>query len=142
MFSTIYLLLVHMMSVISVYIFYITCLGCMSAHVMAHLLYIQNCFLLSTSEKKQNVNISPEITDKGDLTSQIGTVDKFASITLNGPPPSAARNVKILKAAFKVMFKDNFAKHVTHSGNSNVTSKVVSRIINGTDQDSVLPCFY
>ena len=70
-------------------------------------------------------------------------MDKFASIALiNGPPPGAARNVKLLKAAFKVMFKDKFAKHVTHSGNSNVTSKVVSRIINGTDQDSVLPCFY
>ena len=70
-------------------------------------------------------------------------MDKFASIALiNGPPPSAARNVKLLKAAFKVMFKDKFAKHVTHSGNSNVTSKFVSRIINGTDQDSVLPCFY
>ena len=47
--------------------------------------------------------------------------------------PSAAWNVKILKAALKVMFKDNFAKHFTHSGNSNVTSKVVSRIRNGTD---------
>ena len=64
-------------------------------------------------------------------------MDKFASIKQNGPPPSAARNVKILKAAFKVMFKDNFAKHFTHSGNFDVTSKVVSRIINATNQNSV-----
>ena len=69
-------------------------------------------------------------------------MDKFASIALiNGPPPSAARNVKLLKAAFKVMFKDKFAKHVTHSGNSNVTSKVVLRIINNTDQDLPMTCY-
>ena len=60
---------------------------------------------------------------------------------LNGPPPSTARNVKILKAALNVMSKDNFANHFTLSGNFNVTSKVVSRII-VTDQDSVLPCVY
>ena len=41
-------------------------------------------------------------------------MDKFASIKQNGPPPSAARNVKILYAALKVMFKDNFAKQFTH----------------------------
>ena len=69
-------------------------------------------------------------------------MDKFASIKQNGPPPSATRNVKILNTALNVMLKDNFAKHFTHSGNFDVTSKVVSRIINGTDQDSVLPCFY
>ena len=69
-------------------------------------------------------------------------MDKFASIKQNGPPPSATRNVKILYAALKVMLKDNFAKQFTHFGNFNVTSKVVSRMINGTDQDSVLQCFY
>ena len=69
---------------------------------------------------------------------------KFASLKRNGPPPSAARNVKILKAALKVMFKDNFAKHFTHSGNFSVTSKNTKRIkiVNSIDQDSVLPCFY
>ena len=64
-------------------------------------------------------------------------MDKFASITLNAPPPSAARNVKILNTALNVMLKDNFAKHFTHSGNFDVTSKVVSRIINATNQNSV-----
>ena len=82
-----------------------------------------------------------EVTGMQDLTSDTGTVDKFAFIKLNGPPPGAARNVKILKAALNVMFQYNFAKHFKHVGNLNITSKVVSRIVNGTDQDSVLPCF-
>ena len=84
-----------------------------------------------------------EVTDgRQNLTSETGTVDKFAFIKLNGPPPGAARNVKILKAALNVMFKGNFPKHFIHVGNLNTTSKTVSRIVNGTDLDSVLPCFY
>ena len=90
----------------------------------------------------RNVDISPEITDKDDLTSQTGTVHKFASIKLNGPPLRTARNVKILNAALKIMFKDNFAKYFTHSGNFNVSSKGIKKIKNGTGQDSVLPHFY
>ena len=84
-----------------------------------------------------------EVTDKEDLTSETGTVDKFAFIKLNGPPPGLGKNVKILKAALNVMFKDNFAKHFTHAGsNLKLTSKVVSKILNGNDKQSVLPCFY
>ena len=82
-----------------------------------------------------------EVTGREDLTSDTGTVDKYAFVKLNGPPPGAGRNVKILKAALNVMCKDNFAKIFTHAGHLNVTSKVVSRIINGTDQQSVLPFF-
>ena len=84
-----------------------------------------------------------DLTDgRQNLTSETGTVDKFAFIKLNGPPPGAARDVKILKAALNVMFKGNFPKHFIHVGNLNTTSKTVSRIVNGTDLDSVLPCFY
>ena len=84
-----------------------------------------------------------EVTDgRQDLTSETGTVDKFAFRKLNGPPPGTARNVKILKAALNVMFKGNLPKHFVHVGNLNATSKTVSRIVNGTDLDSVLPCFY
>ena len=66
-----------------------------------------------------------------------------AFVRLNGPPPGAKKNTKFLKAALNIMFKDNYAKHFTHSKEGlNVTSKVVTRITNGSDQLSVLPCFY
>ena len=79
-----------------------------------------------------------EVTDgRQDLTSETGTVDKFAFIKLNGPPPGAARNVKILKAALNVMFKGNFPKHFIHVGNLNTTSKTVS-IVRGP-RDVTLP---
>ena len=70
-----------------------------------------------------------------------GTVDKLAFIRLNGPPPGLKSNKKCLKAALNLMFKDGFAKHFQYTGKSlNITSKVVSRILNGENQ-SILPCF-
>ena len=84
-----------------------------------------------------------EVTDSHSLTTDTGTVDKTAFLRLNGPPPGAKKNTKFLKAALNIMFKDNYAKHFTHSKEGlNLTSKVVTRITNGSDQPSVLPCFY
>ena len=71
------------------------------------------------------------------------TVDKFAFIRLNGPPPGLKSNKQILKAALNLMFKDGFSKHFTHKGQSlNITSKVVNRITESEDKQLVLPCFF
>ena len=70
-----------------------------------------------------------------------GTVDKLAFIRLNGPPPGL-KSRKWLKASLGLMFKDGYAKHFQHTGKSlNLTSKVVSRIIDGGNKQSILPCF-
>ena len=53
--------------------------------------------------------------DKKLWTLDTGTVDKTAFVRLNGPLPGSKKNTKFLKAASNIMFKDNYAKHFTHS---------------------------
>ena len=75
-------------------------------------------------------------------TSETGTVDKLAFIKLNGPPPGLKANTKFLKAALILMFKGNYAKHFTHSGQKvEATSRVISKVTQG-DESKILPCFY
>ena len=108
------------------------------------------CFLSSFANIRSNSwklhKIKPhtrEVTDSYSLTIDTGTVDKTAFVRLNGPPPGSKKITKFLKAALNMMSKDNYAKHFTHSKEGlHLTSKLVTRITNGNDQLSVLPCFY
>lgn len=79
------------------------------------------------------------------LIDDIGTSDMRVFIMLNGPESGFKHICKFLKAALIEKYGMSYFQHFKHVSTKaafkqSVTSKVVSRIIN--DSDNCLPCFH